>query len=156
MKVTKVDKEIKPLVEFMNSLEGIKTFGSCQGHDDGGKTGKWLYPYIKFKCTNNRSLGLLSSIEYIYADLHSLYDLNEADLTTIYQPSLKAIWTIEVVPNNDYILIKNVKKHEYALFVLKAHSDSFIKPSEIHLDFKKILDWYKTQINSFFDGEKKC
>ena len=45
-----VDVEIRPLVNFINNLEGVTTIGSCQGHDDGGKSGKWLYPYIKFRC----------------------------------------------------------------------------------------------------------
>ena len=149
MNVDKIDKEIQPLVRFFNTLVGIETFGSCQGHDSGGNTGEWLYPYIKFKCTSNRSLGLLASIEYIYADLSSLYDLNDLELSGIYQPSLNAIWALEVVPNNDYSLSEKVKDGEYALYVLKAHSDSFVKPSEVYSDFIKILDWYKTQINSF-------
>jgi len=155
MKVDKVDKEIKPLVSFLNTLKGVKTFGSCQGHDSGGKTGEWLYPYIKFKCTSNRSLGLLASIEYIYADLNSLYELNDVESSGIYQPSLNAIWTVEVVPNNDYNLAEKVKEGEYALYVLKAHSDSFIKPSGVYSDFIKILDWYKTQINSFAGKNEK-
>lgn len=146
-----IDKQIKPLVKFFNSLKGVDTSGSCQGHDDGGEDGDWRYPYIKFKCTSNRSLGLLASIEYIYADLNNLYKLDEFKLSDIYQPSLKAIWTIEVVPNNDYNSTKKVREGEYALYVLKAHSDSFVKPSEVYPDFIKILDWYKTQINSFAD-----
>ena len=155
MKVDKADKEIKPLVIFLNTLKGVKTFGSCQGHDNGGKTGEWLYPYIKFKCTSNRSLGLLASIEYIYADLNSLYELNDFESSDIYQPSLDAIWTVEVVPNNDYNLAEKVKEGEYALYVLKAHSDSFIKPSGVYSDFIKILDWYKMQINSFAGKNEK-
>lgn len=155
MKVDKVDKEIKPLVIFLNTLKGVKTFGSCQGHNSGGKTGEWLYPYIKFKCTSNRSLGLLASIEYIYADLNSLYTLNEVESSVIYQPSLNAIWTLEVVPNNDYNLTEKVRKGEYALYVLKAHSDSFLKPSEVYPDFITILNWYKTQINSFAEKNEK-
>ena len=147
MKKNKLDKQIKPLVDFFNRLEGINTFGSCQGHNDGGKTGKWVYPYIKFKCTSNRSLGLLASIEYIYADLSSLYNVSEHELKNIYQPSLKAIWTIEVVPNNDFCVSKKINQEEYALYVLKAHADSFTKPSEVYPDFIKILDWYKAQIN---------
>ena len=148
MKKNKLDKHIKPLVDFFNRLEGINTFGSCQGHDDGGETGKWVYPYIKFKCTSNRSLGLLASIEYIYADLNSLYNVSEHELKNIYQPNLNAIWAIEVVPNNDYIVSNNVKNDEYALYVLKARSDSFTIPSDVYPDFIKILDWYKTQVNS--------
>ena len=155
MKVDKADKEIKPLVSFLNTLKGVKTFGSCQGHDNGGKTGEWLYPYIKFKCTSNRSLGLLASIEYIYADLNSLYELNDCGSSDSYQPSLDAIWTVEVVPNNDYNLAEKVKEGEYALYVLKAHSDSFIKPSGVYSDFIKILDWYKMQINSFAGKNEK-
>ena len=155
MKAEKVDKDIKPLVSFLNTLKGVETFGSCQGHDSGGKTGEWLYPYIKFKCTSNRTLGLLASIEYIYANLNSLYELNDFELSGIYQPSLNAIWTIEVVPNNDYNFSEKVKQGEYALYVLKANSDSFAKPSEVYSDFVKILDWYKTQINSYAGKNQK-
>jgi len=145
---TSIDKQIIPLVEFFNTLDGINTIGSCQGHDDGGKTGEWVYPYIKFKSASNHSLGLLASIEYIYADLNILYNLSDIELDNIYRPKLNAIWTIEVVPNRDYSASQNVEKDEYALYVLKAHSDSFKRPSEVYPDFSKILEWYKAQIKS--------
>ena len=148
MNKTSLDKQIKPLVEFFNTLDGINTIGSCQGHDDGGETGKWVYPYIKFKSMSNHSLGLLASIEYIYADLTIMYNLSEIELDNIYRPKLNAIWTIEVVPNRDYSASQNVEKDEYALYVLKAHSDSFKRPSEVYPDFSKILEWYKAQIKS--------
>ena len=148
MNETSIDKQIIPLVEFFNNLDGIKTIGSCQGHDDGGETGKWVYPYIKFKSMSNHSLGLLASIEYIYADLNILYNLSDIELDNIYRPKLNAIWTIEVVPNRDYSASQNVEKDEYALYVLKAHSDSFKRPSEVYPDFSKILEWYKAQIKS--------
>ena len=148
MNETSIDKQIIPLVEFFNTLDGINTIGSCQGHDDGGETGKWVYPYIKFKSMSNHSLGLLASIEYIYADLNILYNLSEIELDNIYRPKLNAIWTIEVVPNRDYSASQNVEKDEYALYVLKAHSDSFKRTSEVYPDFSKILEWYKAQIKS--------
>ena len=148
MNETSIDKQIIPLVEFFNTLDGINTIGSCQGHDDGGETGKWVYPYIKFKAMSNHSLGLLASIEYIYADLNILYNLSEIELDNIYRPKLNAVWTIEVVPNRDYSASQNVEKDEYALYVLKAHSDSFKRPSEVYPDFSKILEWYKAQIKS--------
>ena len=66
-----------------------------------------------------------------------------------------AIWTIEVVPNRDYSVSSNVENDEYVFYVLKAHSDSFTKPSEVYQDFNKILDWYKTQINSFIGNNEK-
>ena len=142
-----IDYKIESLVEFINSLKGVETLGSCQGHDNGGQTGEWVYPYIKFKCLNDRSLGLLASIEYIYSDLRKLYgDVSEEELLKIYQPKLNGIWTIEVLPNIDYHLPGN--DGEYAVFVLKAHMDSFEKPSEVYPDFDKILDWYKRQLIS--------
>ena len=96
-------------------------------------------------------MGLLASIEYIYSDLRSLYgDLSEEELSKIYQPKLKGIWTIEVMPNIDYHLSGN--DGEYAVFVLKAHIDSFGKPSEVYPDFDKILHWYKTQLSSSLNG----
>ena len=85
-----IDIKIKPLIDFLNSLNGVSTLGSCQGHDNGGQTGEWVFPYIKFKCLDNRSLGLLASIEYIYSDLRKLYgDISEEELSKIYQPKLK-------------------------------------------------------------------
>tara|TARA_Y100000746_G_scaffold74226_1_gene62290 strand:- start:4 stop:474 length:471 start_codon:yes stop_codon:yes gene_type:complete len=146
-----IDIKIKPLIDFLNSLNGVSTLGSCQGHDNGGQTGEWVFPYIKFKCLDNRSLGLLASIEYIYSDLRKLYgDISEEELSKIYQPKLKGIWTIEVLPNIDYHLPGN--NGEYAVFVLKAHIDSFKKPSKVYPDFDKILQWYKTQLNSSLNG----
>ena len=86
------------------------------------------------------------SIEYLYSDLKKLYgDLNEVHLSKIYQPRLNGIWTIEVLPNIDYHMKSN--NGEYAVFVLKAHIDSFEKPSDIYPDFDKILRWYKMQLN---------
>ena len=53
-----------------------------------------------------------------------------------------------MVPNHDYSVSNNVENDEYAFYVLKAHVDSFTKPSEVYPDFNKILDWYKAQIKS--------
>ena len=66
--LSKIDSEIKDLVLFINSLDGITTIGSCQGHDDDGPLGNFSHPYIKFKCSSNRSLGLLASVSDIYYD----------------------------------------------------------------------------------------
>lgn len=139
-----IDREVNTLVDFFNTLDGVETFGSCQGHDDGGESGSWFHPYIKFKCASNRSLGLIASIEHLYADLTKLYDLPDPEAKNIYQPRLKAVWTIEVVPNNDHDLYENIKQDEFALYVLKANSDSFKKPSDIYTDFKVILEWYQS------------
>ena len=80
------------------------------------------------------------------------YNLSEIELDNIYQPNLHAIWTIEVVPNHDYSVSNNVENDEYAFYVLKAHVDSFTKPSEVYPDFNKILDWYKAQVSSVVKG----
>ena len=53
-----IDTQIQPLVEFLNQLDGINTIGSCQGHDDGGESGEWVYPYIKFKSVSYTHLTL--------------------------------------------------------------------------------------------------
>ena len=143
-----VDKEIRLLVEFINSLDGITTIGSCQGHDDGAGGGEWLYPYIKFKCTNNRSLGLIAGIENAYANLDGLQKLNDFDPGQLYQPELKALWTTEVVSNADYNSADKSQNDEYALFVLRADSNSYNKPSEIYQDFSMITKWYEMQMIS--------
>ena len=41
-----IDTKIEPLVKFLNQLDGVFTIGSCQGHDDGGGSGEWVYPYL--------------------------------------------------------------------------------------------------------------
>lgn len=143
-----VDKEIRHLVEFINSLDGITTFGSCQGHDDGAEGGEWLYPYVKFKCTNNRSLGLIAGIENAFANLDDVKKLNDFDSGQLYQPELKALWTIEVVSNVDYNSADKSQNDEYALFVLRADSNSYNKPSEIYRDFSTIIKWYEMQMIS--------
>jgi len=143
-----IDQKIRPLVKFINNLDGVTTYGSCQGHNDGGKSGEWFYPYIKFKCTNNRSLGLIAGIENAYANLDGLQKLNDFDPSQLYQPELQAMWTTEVVSNIDYNSADNVADDEYALFVLKADSNSYNNPSDIYKDFTTITKWYKMQMVS--------
>jgi hypothetical protein len=143
-----VDVEIRPLVHFINNLEGVTTYGSCQGHDDGGESGEWLYPYIKFKCINNRSLGLIAGIENAYANVDNLQKLNNFNPNELYQPELRAMWTTEVVSNIDYNSIDNTEDDEFALFVLRADSNSYNNPSEVYEDFATITKWYEMQMVS--------
>ena len=140
-----IDSEILDLVNFIDGLEGVKTFGSCQGHNDGGPEGKWFVPYIKFKCTDNRTLALLASIEYLYSDLTSAYNISKKEANEVYQPMLNALWTIEVVTNYDHGSKDVSPPGEYALYVLNANSESYKKPSDVYPDFQIMLDWYKSQ-----------
>ena len=141
----KIDSKILDLVNFIDGLEGVKTFGSCQGHNDGGKDGKWFVPYIKFMCTDNRTLAFLASIEYLYSDLTSTYNISRKEAAEIYQPRLNALWSIEVVTNYDHSSQDIIPPNEYALYVLNANSESYKKPSDVYPDFQIILDWYKSQ-----------
>ena len=70
-----IDTKIEPLVKFLNQLDGVITIGSCQGHDDGAGSGEWVYPYIKFKCTNNMTLGFLASLEDAYKSINEQAEL---------------------------------------------------------------------------------
>ena len=97
-----IDTKIEPLVEFLNQLDGIITIGSCQGHDNGGDSGEWVYPYIKFKCTNNQTLGFLASLEYAYKSIDEQAESKYFDSSLAFEPYLIGDWCIEVVTNVDF------------------------------------------------------
>ena len=84
-----IDTKIEPLVKFLNQLDGVITIGSCQGHDDGAGSGEWVYPYIKFKCTNNQTLGFLASIEDAYKSIkisfNNIYSSNDYSCKSKYK-----------------------------------------------------------------------
>ena len=146
-----IDIEIKPLVEFLNQLDGIHTIGSCQGHDYGGNSGEWVYPYIKFKCTNNRTLGFLASLEDAYKNINEQAESKYFDSSLAFEPDLNGDWCIEVVKNIDFN-DENIDD-EYAMYVLRADLNSFDKPSEIYGDFKEILSWYKYQFKLIYQKD---
>ena len=139
-----IDKKIAPLVDFLNQLDGINTIGSCQGHDNGGQSGDWIYPYIKFKCTNNRTLGLLASLDNAYKSIDEQAESKYFDSSLAFEPDLDGNWCIEVTNNIDFN--ENQIDDEYAMYVLKADLSSFDKPSDIYGDFNEILNWYKYQL----------
>ena len=139
-----IDKKIAPLVDFLNQLDGINTIGSCQGHDNGGQSGDWIYPYIKFKCTNNRTLGFLASLEDAYKSIYEQAKSKYFDSSLAYEPDLDGNWCIEVTNNIDFN--DNQIDDEYAMYVLRADLNSFDKPSDIYGDFNEILNWYKYQL----------
>ena len=143
-----IDTKIKPLVEFLNQLDGIITIGSCQGHDNGGDSGEWVYPYIKFKCTNNQTLGFLATLEDAYKSIKEQAESKYFDSALAFEPDLNGDWCIEVVNNMDFN-DKNIED-EYAMYVLRADLRSFDKPSEIYGDFKEILNWYKYQFKLIY------
>ena len=97
-----IDTKIEPLVDFLNQLDGVITIGSCQGHDDGGGSGEWVYPYIKFKCTNNRTLGFLASLEDAYKSINEQAELKYFNSSSAFEPDLNGDWCIEVVKNIDF------------------------------------------------------
>jgi len=139
-----IDKEIKQLVNFINNLDGISTIGSCQGHDDGGSSIEWFYPYIKFKCTNNYTLAVLATIEHAYLSLDEQAKLSSFDSSLAFEPDLSASWSIEVVSHFEFNQMKNPS--EFAVYVLRPESDSYDKASDIYSDFEQILKWYKYQV----------
>ena len=142
--MTDIDKKIKPLVNFINDLDGITTIGSCQGHDDGGPSIDWFYPYIKFKCTNNHTLAVLATIEHAYLSLNEQAKLNSFESSLAFEPDLCASWCIEVVSHFEFNQLK--KPNEFAMYVLRPESDSYDKASDIYGDFEQILKWYKYQV----------
>lgn len=139
-----LDEKIKELCVFINNLDGIRTIGCCQGHDDGGKTGNFDEPYLTFITTNQRNLGLLSSLMYAYQDTD---DWSKEDKKIL--PKLKAYWNIIVLPGEDSecspkeLLEDGRSTDEYVLYCLSPHPDSYEKPSDIYSDFDKILKYYK-------------
>ena len=142
--MTDIDKEIKQLVNFINDLDGITTVGSCQGHDDGGPSIEWFYPYIKFKCTNNHTLAVLATIEHAYLSLDEQAKLSSFDSSLAFEPVLNASWSIEVVSHFEFNQLK--KPNEFAMYILRPESDSYEKSSDIYSDFEQILKWYKYQV----------
>ena len=142
--MTDIDKEIKQLVNFINDLDGITTIGSCQGHDDGGSSTDWFYPYIKFKCTNNHTLAVLATIEHAYLSLDEQAKLSSFDSSLAFEPVLSASWSIEVVSHFEFNQLK--KPSEFAMYILRPESDSYEKSSHIYSDFEQILKWYKYQV----------
>ena len=97
-----IDTKIELLVKFLNQLDGVITIGSCQGHDDGGSSGEWVYPYIKFKCTNNRTLGFMASLEDAYKSINEQAELKYFNSSLAFEPDLNGDWCIEVVKNIDF------------------------------------------------------
>jgi len=138
-----LDKKIKKLVCFLNTLPTVKTIGSCQGHDNGGKTGNFDHPYITFVCADKRILGLLTSLDFAYEDLSEI-------LPEFWkrQPHLKAYWEVLVVRANDSECTPEELKTEnqeedYVNYELEPYRFSYDKPSDIYGDFKEILKYYK-------------
>lgn len=141
-----IDIEIKDLVLFINSLDGITTIGSCQGHDDDGPLGNFSHPYIKFKCSSNRSLGLLASVSDIYYDWDK--DENSEDFFQNL-PKLIGHWDIEVVTGHAYeFSLESLgdEADEYAYYVLQAFIDEK-PPSRAYGDFEKLITWYKYRMS---------
>ena len=144
-----IDSEIKDLVLFINSLDGVTTIGSCQGHDNGGPLGNFLHPYIKFKCSNNRSLGLIASVADIYYDW-----AEEENSEEFFQnlPKLIGDWYIDVVVGHAYE--SSPKSHgdedDYVLHILTAFIDEK-PPSDVYGDFEKLITWYKYRISGASD-----
>ena len=143
-----IDTKIEPLVEFLNQLDGIITIGSCQGHDNGGDSGEWVYPYITFKCTTNLTLGFLASLEDASKSINQQAESKYFDSALAFEPDLSGDWCIEVVKNIDFN-DENIED-EYAMYVLRADLRSFDKPSEIYGDFNEILNWYKYQFKLIY------
>ena len=129
---------------FINDLDGITTIGSCQGHDDGGPSTDWFYPYIKFKCTNNHTLAVLATIEHAYLSIDEQAKLSSFDSSLAFEPNLSASWSIEVVSHFEFNEMKNPS--EFAMYVLRPESDSYDKASHVYSDFEQILKWYKYQV----------
>jgi len=133
-----IDKKIKELVEFLNTLPDLKTIGSCQGHDDGGHTGNFDSPYIKFRCHNQKTLGFIASIKRAYE--------NTEDWIEEYKkrkPKLIGLWDVSLEEANDSECIIDLSKDDYVTYLIEPFYSSFDKPSDLYNDFKEILKWYK-------------
>jgi len=93
-----IEPQIVPLVEALNSWEGIRTYSSCEGHDlHGSGPG----PYVTFFCCNQKILGTISkkligtywkivlddvaiskkdihyTLRYVFEDLHETLSLEK-------------------------------------------------------------------------------
>lgn len=138
-----LDREIRELVEFMNSLDGITTIGSCCGHNDGGNTGNFTDAYITFRCKNDRMLGLLASLSFAYEDTEDCREEYKK-----IQPKLEAYWRISVLDCDDSEfspeeLDEKPTDWYYVSYSLSPDINSYEKPTDIYCDFKEILEYYK-------------
>jgi hypothetical protein len=140
-------------VNFLNTLDGIKTIGSCQGHNDGGDTGNFNEPYITFICSNIRNLGLLASLCCAYEDSEEWIPERRKE-----QPKLKAYWSISVLAGEDSEctpeeLIKDGRNpEEYVMYCLSPDPVSYVKPTDVYSDLKEILRYYKIK-NTMVNGK---
>lgn len=143
MKDNEIDDEIKEVVKFFNSLDGIRTIGSCQGHDDNKIFDS---PYITFRCLNERNLGMLVSLfEMAYANEEEVKDW--FDEYKEHKPNLIGDWYISIITSNDSECELERDDDSYFLYCLALAECSNNEPSELYKDYDEMLKYWKWKYN---------
>jgi len=136
-----IDEEIKDIVEFLNSLKGVRTIGSCAGHNNDETFDS---PYITFRCSDERILGMLASVfDMAYSPEEEVEEWVEEYKQ--YKPELIGDWHIAVIVAND----SECKPTEidandgYFSYCLSCHPLSYDNPSDISPDYEEMLNYWK-------------
>lgn len=139
-----IDEKIKPLVDFLNTITGVKTTLSCQGHnnDKNGNTN----PYITFVCTNVKSLNIIAKV-----DGCGYTDIEDYGRDDIPQPQINGSWRVCIIGIDDNVDLDeiieeddlDIKPDELVLYRLYPDKDSYDKPSDLYDDFDGILKYLK-------------
>jgi len=74
-----MDKRIQRLVIFLNTIDGVKTFGSCEGHPGGigiNNGNGYHVPYVMFKVSSMKIVENLRKILLNFRLLKSTWSIN--------------------------------------------------------------------------------
>lgn len=131
-----IDEKIKPLYDFLNSLDGVETIGSCQGHSDNED---FSDPYITFTCDNSRSLGLIAGVVESANEIEIVKNRDEepedifVDWFIENAPKTNGDWSVVVLSADDATLPPDQVNH-YVFYCLSPHPFSYDKVEEIWED----------------------
>jgi hypothetical protein len=133
MMTSEIDRKIRPLVDLLNSLPGVRTTGSCQGHI---RNGHLLEPSVSFVCTDERVLGMLTSI--LEGHWPTLGGRGDSSWFWEHAPALKVPWEVLALPGDDPF-IQPETDVRYVFYCLHPQRGTYRRPSETWNDIVKIV-----------------
>jgi len=135
-----IDEKIRPLYTFLNSLPGIRTIGSCQGHPDSEN---FKNAYITFLCSDLRTLGMLASFSVAYDDPNEIIESRRDEI-----PHLNALWIIGVLEADDSECDPeelNVGGY-YVSYCLSPDSLTYANHNAVYDDIEELVKYYETKL----------